>query len=92
MILGASINWAHARFLAGASTVPFYISYTLLSGAGSRYAGTAAEAMIVHHDLKGIGAGAITIRDETGKAVTTDQLLLLATSSPKRPRDAEPSP
>jgi len=68
--------------------MPFYLSYTLLSGAGTRFAATAADALIMHAELKSIAAGAITIRDENGNAVSIEQLTLFS-PRPKMKRERE---
>jgi hypothetical protein len=70
--------------------MPFYISYTLLSGSGSRFAETAADAVIAYNQLKEINAGGITIKDETGATYTIEQLL--PATAPKTRRDRDPGP
>ena len=68
--------------------MPFYISYTLLTGPGSRMADTAAGALIACNELKSIGAGAVTVRDETGRIIGFEELTMAATP-PSRKRGRE---
>jgi hypothetical protein len=68
--------------------MPFYISFTLLTGTGTRFAATAADALIAYNELRNIDAGAITIRDENGETFSVEQLTLAATP-PKLRRDRE---
>jgi hypothetical protein len=67
--------------------MPFYLSYTLLTGSGTRFADTAAEALILYQELKDISAGAIAVRNEKGEAVSLEQLGLIAATKTKRDRD-----
>ena len=71
--------------------MPFYISYTLLTGVGTRSATTAAEAIIVYNELREIGAGGIGIKDEKGVLYTVEQLALVVPPNRKRDRDHGPS-
>jgi hypothetical protein len=71
--------------------MPFYISYTLISGSGSRFAETAADAVIAYNQLKEINAGGITIKDETGAIHMIEQLLPATAPRTKRDRDPGPS-
>jgi hypothetical protein len=70
--------------------MPFYISYSLLTGPGSRIADTAAGALIACNELRSIGAGAVTIRDQTGRIIGMEELTIAATPpSGKRERDGD---
>ena len=60
--------------------MPFYISYSLFTG-GTRFAQTAADAVIAYNELKEFGGGGIVIKDESGTIYTIEQLL--RTAAPK---------
>ena len=68
--------------------MPFYITYTFLTGSGTRYADTAAEVIVMYNELKEAQAGAIIIRDHAGTVFTIEQLTPAAQSQQmKRDRD-----
>jgi hypothetical protein len=69
--------------------MPFYIAFTLLTGSGTRFANTAAEAVVIYNELRDAQAGAIAIRDHNGTEFTIEQLTLAA-SAPKMKRDRDP--
>jgi hypothetical protein len=68
-------------------TMPYYISYMLLAGSGTRIAETAADAVIACHAIRGIGGGGFAIKDHNGTPCTVEQLGLVAFPKIRRERD-----
>ena len=58
--------------------MPYSLSYTLQSGTASRIVDTPTGALSARVDLQGIGAGAITVRNTTGRIVGIEELKLAA--------------
>ena len=78
--------------MAGASPIPFYVTYEVLTGTGTRFAATAAEAIVIYNLLKEAGMGGLAIRDETGTVHSIEQLTLMgAPLKIKHERDSGPS-
>jgi hypothetical protein len=67
--------------------VPFLITYTLRTGTAVWAAHTAIGAVLAYDELKCTGAGAMTIRDERGDALSLEQLTLAATLLMKQDPD-----
>ena len=69
--------------------MPYFVGYAMMTGAVSGSAvETAAEAIQQYRVLRSAGAGAVQIRDETGKAYSfTDLLMRAAPSAGVPPKD-----
>jgi len=67
----------------------FFIAFETLTGpSAGRGVETAMEAIDLYRSLRSAGAGAIQIKDETGKIYSFTELLSLAApSARKSPRD-----
>jgi hypothetical protein len=75
----------------GRASLPFYFTYTLLAGSGTRMADSAAAALIAYHELESIGARAITIPNESGRPLSIEELVAAARAKMKGDREGEPS-
>ncbi len=67
--------------------MPYLITYTLRTGTAVWTAHTAIGAVLAYDELKCMGAGAMTIRDERGGALSLEQLTLAATLLMKQDPD-----
>jgi hypothetical protein len=54
--------------------MPFYVSYRLGSSPCTLFADSAAEALLLYHELRTQQARPIKIRDETGAVMRPEQL------------------
>jgi hypothetical protein len=70
--------------------MPYYISYVLLAGSGTRIVETVADAVIACHAIRSIGGGGFAIRDHNGTPYTLEQLGLVAFPNIKREPDRNP--
>ncbi len=71
--------------------MPFLITYTLRTGTAVWTAHTAIGAVLAYDELKYMGAGAMTIRDERGGALSLEQLTLAAALLLTQDRDKQDS-